>query len=154
MFFENVVKTDTICSDFNVLPNQTMIKTTEQNEEDDKWKPQTESTTLETIKHGPNAMSLSFLHTLPDSKVYGANMGPIWSRQDPGGSHVGTMNLAIWDLDQHNPLQWRHESDVVSNHRRLDCLLNHLFRRRSKKTSKFRVTGLCEGKSPVTGVFP
>ena len=23
-------------------------------------------------------------------------MGPIWGRQDPGGPHVGTMNLAIW----------------------------------------------------------
>ena len=31
-----------------------------------------------------------------DSKVYGANMGPTWGRQDPGGSHVGPMNLAIW----------------------------------------------------------
>ena len=25
----------------------------------------------------------------PDSKVHGANMGPIWGRQDPGGPHVG-----------------------------------------------------------------
>ena len=32
----------------------------------------------------------------PDSKVHGANMGPIWGRQDPGGPHVGSMNLAIW----------------------------------------------------------
>ena len=32
-----------------------------------------------------------------------------------------------------------------------DYLLNRLFRRRSKKTSKLRVIGLCEGKSPVTG---
>ena len=31
-----------------------------------------------------------------DSTVHGANMGPIWDRQDPGGSHVGPMNLAIW----------------------------------------------------------
>ena len=23
-------------------------------------------------------------------------MGPIWGRQDPGGPHVGPMNLAIW----------------------------------------------------------
>ena len=36
--------------------------------------------------------------TSPDSKVYGANMGPIWGRQDPGGPHVGPMNLAIWAL--------------------------------------------------------
>ena len=32
----------------------------------------------------------------PDSKVHGANMGPIWGRQDPGGPHVGLMNFAIW----------------------------------------------------------
>ena len=33
---------------------------------------------------------------LPDSKVHGANMGPIGGRQDPGGPHVGPMNFAIW----------------------------------------------------------
>ena len=32
----------------------------------------------------------------PDSKVHGANFGPIWGRQDPGGPHVGRMNFAIW----------------------------------------------------------
>ena len=32
----------------------------------------------------------------PDSKVHGANMGPIWGRQDPGGPHVGAMIFAIW----------------------------------------------------------
>ena len=31
----------------------------------------------------------------PDSKIHGANMGPIWGRQDPGGPHVGPMNFAI-----------------------------------------------------------
>ena len=39
-------------------------------------------------------------------------------------------------------LQWRqNERDGVSNHQPHDCLLNHLFRRRSKKASKLRVTG-------------
>ena len=33
----------------------------------------------------------------PDSKVQGAHMGPLWGRQDPGGPHVGDVNLAIWD---------------------------------------------------------
>ena len=28
-------------------------------------------------------------------KVHGANMGPIWGRQDPGGPHVGPMKFAI-----------------------------------------------------------
>ena len=36
--------------------------------------------------------------SIPHSKVHGANMGPSWGRQDPGGPHVGNMNLAIWDL--------------------------------------------------------
>ena len=44
--------------------------------------------------------------------------------------------------------------DGVSNQRRLGCLLNRLFRRRSNKIAKPRVTGLCEGNSPVTGEFP
>ena len=42
----------------------------------------------------------------------------------------------------------------VSNHQPHDCLLYRLFRRRSKKTSKLRVTGLCAGNSPGTGEFP
>ena len=32
----------------------------------------------------------------PDGKVHGANMGPTWGRQDPGGPHIGPMNLASW----------------------------------------------------------
>ena len=52
-------------------------------------------------------------------------------------------------------LQWRHNGrDGVSNHQHHDCLLNRLFRRRSKKTSKLLVTGLYAGKSPGTGEFP
>ena len=35
-----------------------------------------------------------------------------------------------------------------------DCILNILFRLRSKKTSKLHVTGLCVGNSRVTGEFP
>ena len=53
------------------------------------------------------------------------------------------------------PLQWRHKGcDGISNHQPQDCLLNGLFRRRSKKTSKLCVTGLCVGNSPGTGEFP
>ena len=55
----------------------------------------------------------------------------------------------------YNALQWRHnECDGVSNHRHLHCLFNCLFRRRSKKAPKLRVTGLCEGNPPMTGGFP
>ena len=61
-----------------------------------------------------------------------------------------------WSVDiSVGSLQWRHdERDGVSNHQPHDCLLNHLFRHRLMKTSKLRVTGLCEGHSPVTAKFP
>ena len=48
-------------------------------------------------------------------------------------------------------LRWRHNGlDSVSSHQPHDCLLNRSFGRRSKKTSKLRVTGLCVGNSTVT----
>ena len=51
--------------------------------------------------------------------------------------------------------QWRHNGhDSVSNHQPHDCFLSHLFRHRSKKTSKLRLTGLCAGNSPEAGEFP
>ena len=53
------------------------------------------------------------------------------------------------------PLRWHHNGlDGVSNHQPYDCLFNRLFRRRSKKTSKLRVIGLCVGNSPGTGESP
>ena len=52
-------------------------------------------------------------------------------------------------------LRWRHNGhDSVSNHQPHHCLLNRLFRCRSKKTSKLRVTGLCVRKSPGTEESP
>ena len=52
-------------------------------------------------------------------------------------------------------LRWRHnDHDGVSNHQPYHCLLNCLFGRRSKETSKLRVTGLRVGNSPGTGEFP
>ena len=48
--------------------------------------------------------------------------------------------------------QWRHnELYGISHHLPHDCLLNLLSRRRSKKISKLRFTGLCEGNPPVKG---
>ena len=61
-------------------------------------------------------------------------------------------------VSNHNftpPIHWRHnECDGVSNHQRHNCLLNRLVRRRSTKAPKLRITGHCEGNSPVTGEFP
>ena len=46
-------------------------------------------------------------------------------------------------MGKHITIQWRH------NHHRIDCLLNRLYRRRSKKTSKLRSTGPYEGNPPT-----
>ena len=43
---------------------------------------------------------------IPDSKVHGANMGPTWGREDPGGPHVGPMNFAVWDVGVAIMMYW------------------------------------------------
>ena len=65
-------------------------------------------------------------------------------------------NISLQQSDPRiNSLHRRHnERGGVSNDQPHDCLLNCLFRRRSKKTSKLGVTGLCAGNSLVTGEFP
>ena len=68
---------------------------------------------------------------------------------------VFEINISWYRCHQDPSLQWRHnEHDGVSNHQSHDCLFNRLFRRRSKKTSKLRVTGLRKRNSLVTGEFP
>ena len=63
--------------------------------------------------------------------------------------------LYDWIASYAFTLKWRHNGhDGVSNHQPHDSLLNRLFRPRSKKASKLRITGICEGNSPVTGEFP
>ena len=56
------------------------------------------------------------------------------------------LNILVW----HITLQLR---DGALNHQPRDCLLNCLFRRRSKKYQKRRVTGLCVWNLPVIDVF-
>ena len=69
-------------------------------------------------------------------------------------SFAKTVEVRAW-VGDYTPLQWRNNGrDSVSNHQPHDCLLNRLFRRRSTKTPKLRVTGLCAGNSPGTGEFP
>ena len=58
------------------------------------------------------------------------------------------LSYSEW-LSTANTLHWRHnDHDGVSNHQPHGCLLSRLFRRRSKKTSRLCVTGLCVGNSP------
>ena len=93
---------------------------------------------------------------------------PLWRKSTRDLSTIKGPVLQSMDNPQHNkyrlfkqkartckPKPWRYNGRRgVSNHQLFDCLLNRLFRRRSKKTSKLRVIGLCEGNSPVTGEFP
>ena len=65
------------------------------------------------------------------------------------------LKLLHWIALTKTPLHWRHnDHDSVSNHQPHHCLLSRLFGRRSKKTSKLRVAGLCAGNSPGIGEFP
>ena len=62
---------------------------------------------------------------------------PGWSLPEWWNGYIMLLYHDIYSL------QWCHnEHDGVSNHWHLDCLLNCLFRCRSKKTSKLPVTGL------------
>ena len=110
---------------------------------------------------------------------HGAHLGPVVPRWAPWWPHWTLLSgMSLNDTPQRkhvgtNPrihlpllystcvnlekcsLQWRHNGhDSVSNHQPHDCLLNRLFRRRSKKALKLRVSGLCAGNSPETGEFP
>ena len=62
----------------------------------------------------------------------------------------GSISLIIFSS------KWRHnERDGVSNHRRILIACSTVFfRRRSKKTRKLRITGLCDGNPTVTVGFP
>ena len=83
-------------------------------------------------------------HSKPVSLIYKRQMQQ-W-KYTYTGCHTNTFR---------NALQWRHnDRDGLSNHRRLDCLLNRLCRCKSHIASKLRVTGLCVGDSPVCGEFP
>ena len=102
----------------------------------------------------PSDANLSDLFSLQNTKYFNQIMyTKMWCAN---GSHLCCPGLnALTFHCRSCILHWRHsERYGVSNHRRLDCLLNCLFRRRSKKTSKLRATGHCDGNSPVTGEFP
>ena len=70
------------------------------------------------------------------------------------GTLISTMDMTWWMMitNHYNDVIM---STVASQITSLTIVyFNRLFRRRSKKTSKLRVTGLYSGNSPVTGEFP
>ena len=73
---------------------------------------------------------------------------------DPGAIAMRPVK-SPWRYRDEIALRWRHnERDSVSNHQPHGCLLNGLLRRRSKKTSKLRVTGLRVVNSPGPVIPP
>ena len=72
----------------------------------------------------------------------------MWISQDFTGGLSTLAQIMVWSL-----LCRPNGRGGVSNHQPHHCLLNRLFRHRSKKTSKLRVAGLCAGNSPVTDEF-
>ena len=94
------------------------------------------------------------------------NNEPTLSRNDSpqGCLHLTLAYRYYFYLEEaweHISVHWQHGSYqlwancfICSNHQPHDCLLNRVFRRRSKKISKLRVTGLFAGNSPETGEFP
>ena len=69
------------------------------------------------------------------------------SVQKPANMIILTSVWQVWYV--YRSLHWRHnDQDGVSNQQPHGCLLNRLFRCKSKKTSNLRVTGLCAGNSP------
>ena len=58
----------------------------------------------------------------------------------------------LWFLVHYNDVTMREMASQITS---LTIVYSTVYsRRRSKKTSKLRVTGLCAGNSPVTGEFP
>ena len=92
-----------------------------------------------------------------------ASIVAIFVIQDMILTQIGTREQCVFYImtpgylphSSRDGLHWRHNGrDGVSNHQPHHCLLNRLFRRKSKKAWKLPVTGLCAGNSPVTGEFP
>ena len=128
------------------------------------WKYYVLLTISQTFQY-PNLHIIGQITELKSDKGLGKNASNI-SVGDHGGSSLVKVKHTHFTNDNQNvaeilhggckfTLRWRHNGyDDVSNHQLHHCLPNRLVRRRSKKTLKLRVTGLCAGNSPVTGEFP
>ena len=95
-----------------------------------------------TFERGIANPHLPFPHRSHHNRVNVIRLFQFWLNQ---------LSYPLRPKQHERTLEWRHnERDGVSNHRRLDCLLNRLFRRRSNTPSKLRVTDLWEGNPSVT----
>ena len=86
-------------------------------------------------------MEKSLVKWVPDFNVNVINLSAFLRQSSY--MMLGMDKVSSWLTDVLAPsLRWRHNGrDSASNHQPHHCLLNRLFRRRSKKTSKLHVTG-------------
>ena len=126
--------------------------------------PNISGTTVEVSKWVANFISFYWAYDYLSMPIFPRGIGTAWRCYDNGFRTYYNYWVVCFCLVNISrflyrtilvTLQWRHnEHDSVSNHQPNDCLPNGLFGRRSKVTSKLRVTGLCVGNSPLTGEFP
>ena len=133
----------------------------------DIWWAHSFEISLKTIEHAKDAIyAMSKFLINEEPRNFARSCRPIWTKAscpqmkyeiiETQNSKMFSQNCAFWwrkysticmyclDSEHMPSFEWRHnECDGVSNHQPHDCLLNLLFKCRSKKTSKLRVTGLC-----------
>ena len=106
-------------------------------------------------KHRSSA-SRAFMKGIHRWPVDSPHKGPVTRKMFPFDdailyfSRTWSRMKTLWygNADPHS-LLWSHNGrDGVSNNQPQDCLLNRLFGRRSKKSSKLRVIGIYAGNSP------
>ena len=88
------------------------------------------------------------LHSLDVNPVYVKGLNGRWPTTDKASVGIVTIKFGY----HYNDVTM---STMASQITSLTIVYSTVYsRRRSKKASKLRVTGLCEGNSPVTGKFP
>ena len=95
-----------------------------------------------------------FLFSILNSMILWIVLGHQCAYTDDPARHNATTTAGtqlIPNLSLHWLTSWWARWRLISS---VSRLYNRLFRHRSKKTSKLRVTGLCEGNPPETGGFP
>ena len=98
--------------------------------------------------YNTSQMSHNITYNTPDGKVHGANVGPTWGWQDPGGPHVGPMNFldAVTPVHNNNIAVTSHEWHGITNHQQLVQANN--------KNQSSALLAFCESNPPVSSGFP
>ena len=90
-----------------------------------------------------------------DSKVRGANMGPIWVLSAPGGPHVSPINLAVREVSivvTYNHYHHQYRIFFIMQCYHYSHSYNAWWRHQMETFSALLI--ICTGNSPVPGEFP